>query len=72
MNSVTRCSRDASLPRTFPVCPCPDRNRIRAVCLKGLWISFRHWYCGLDGRGLPSAVFCIQSGTVVCRTGGLR
>ena len=47
MNSVTRCSRDASLPRTFPMCPCPERNRIRAVCLKDLWISFRHWYCGL-------------------------
>ena len=47
MNSVTRCSRDASLPRTFPVCPCPERNRIRAVYLKDLWISFRHWYCGL-------------------------
>ena len=26
--------------------------------------------CG--GRGLPGAELCIQSGTVVCRSGGLR
>ena len=24
------------LPRTFPVCPCPERNRIRAACLRDL------------------------------------
>ena len=35
MNCATRCSRDASLPRTFPVCPCPERNRIRAAVFEG-------------------------------------